>query len=80
MKFTSPKLYIRPILKWGSYLLNIPKEEKMTKATKRQFALKNKKECNCSHKKCPSKKIISVKTGIRAGSGDDYGFTSCQLR
>ena len=29
--------------------------------------------------KC-KKNMLSVRSGIRAGSGDDFGFTSCSLK
>jgi len=52
----------------------------MKKQQQKQYSRIVKQKSNFSNKKNLSKKFISVRTGIRAGSGDDYGFTSCAIK
>ena len=54
-------------------------KEKTMKKTKKQLIPKMKKSIN-THKRNLQKELIKVRTGIRVGSGDDYGFTSCALK
>jgi len=54
-------------------------KEKTMKKTKKQLIPKMKKSIN-THKRNLQKELIKVRTGIRVGSGDDYGFTSCAMK
>jgi len=52
----------------------------MTKETKKQILFKKTQKSINLNKNRPSKKFINVRTGIRAGSVDSYGFTSCAIK
>jgi hypothetical protein len=45
-----------------------------------QLLKKPKRKTNHPQKENSQKEFIKVRTGIRAGSGDDFGFTSCSLK
>jgi len=52
----------------------------MKKERKKQSLQKTKQNSIHAQKKHSQKELIKVRTGIRVGSGDDFGFTSCALR
>jgi hypothetical protein len=46
----------------------------------KQLLKKTKLKTNHPQKENAQKEFIKVRTNFRAGSGDDFGFTSCSLK